>query len=131
MLFNIVFFITLVSLIVQGSTISVMAKKLRLDMPIEKTGNEFGVEIPEELGPQLHEITLREDMIANGNLLSQMNIATGTLVMMVKRGKSIIVPNGQLPMEVGDILLCLTNNAAQKTPGKAGVTTRVDNPKQT
>lgn len=131
MLFNIVFFITLVSLIVQGSTISVMAKKLRLDMPIEKTGNEFGVEIPEELGPQLHEIILREDMIANGNLLSQMNIATGTLVMMVKRGKSIIVPNGQLPMEVGDILLCLTNNVAQKTPGKAGVTTRVDNPKQT
>ena len=109
-LFNIVFFITLVSLIVQGSTISFVARKLHLDMPVEKTGNEFGVEIPEELGPNLNEVVLTQDMLTNGNLLSQMDIPKGTLVMMVKRGKTILVPNGQLPMEEGDILLCLTNS---------------------
>ena len=38
-----------------------------------------------------------------------MNIPKGTLVMMVKRGKTIIVPNGQLPLEKGDILLCLSD----------------------
>lgn len=114
LLFNIVFFITLLSLTVQGTTISLVAKKLQLDMPEEKSGNEFGVEIPEELGSKLKEVTLEESMLENGNLLSQMNIPKGTLVMMVKRGKTILVPNGQLPLEKGDILLCLSS--ANKHP---------------
>lgn len=113
-LFNIVFFITLVSLIVQGSTITLVAGKLGLDMPAERTGNEFGVEIPEELGPDLNEMVLTKGMLAGGNLLSQMTLPKGTLVMMVKRGKTVLVPNGQLPMEEGDILLCL-RNSGQKT----------------
>lgn len=102
------FFITLISLLVQGTTISFIARKLNLDLPEEKTGNEFGVEIPEELGSQLKEVILTNEMLENGNLLSEMNIPKNTLVMMVKRGKSIIVPNGKLKMEKGDILLCLS-----------------------
>ena len=115
LIFNIVFFITLVSLIVQGGSITWVARKLHLDMPLEKTSNEFGVEIPDELGPQLHELTLSEDMMTNGNLLSQMDIPKGTLVMMVKRGKTILVPNGQLPLEEGDILLCITGEQSHTT----------------
>lgn len=115
LIFNIVFFITLVSLIVQGGSITWVARKLHLDMPLEKTSNEFGVEIPDELGPQLHELTLSEDMMTNGNLLSQMDIPEGTLVMMVKRGKTILVPNGQLPLEEGDILLCITGEQSHTT----------------
>jgi len=114
-IFDIVFFITLVSLIVQGGSITWVARKLHLDMPLEKTSNEFGVEIPDELGPQLHELTLSEDMMTNGNLLSQMDIPEGTLVMMVKRGKTILVPNGQLPLEEGDILLCITGEQSHTT----------------
>ena len=72
-IFNIVFFITLVSLTVQGTTISLFARKLNLDMPEEKTGNEFGVEIPEELDSQLNEVVLTEEMLAVGNKLSEMN----------------------------------------------------------
>ena len=93
-LFSIVFFITLISLIIQGSTITWMARQLGLDAPAETPVSEFGVEIPEELGPQLREVRLTADMLTNGNLLSQMDIPDGTLVMMVKRGKTIIVPNG-------------------------------------
>ncbi|MDD7317394.1 MAG: potassium/proton antiporter [Prevotella sp.] len=110
MLFNIVFFITIVSLTLQGTTISLLARKLKLDMPEEKTGNEFGVEIPEELDSQLYEVVLTDEMFAAGSKLSEMNIPEGTLVMMVKRGKSVIVPNGRLTLEKGDILLCLSKN---------------------
>ncbi|MCI6672687.1 MAG: potassium/proton antiporter [Prevotella sp.] len=109
MIFNIVFFITLVSLIVQGTTISFMAKKLHLDTEPEKTGNEFGVEIPDELGSQLKESVVTQAMLVNGSKLFQIDLPTGTLVMMVKRGKTIIVPNGQLPLEEGDVLLCLSS----------------------
>ncbi|MBQ5839572.1 MAG: potassium/proton antiporter, partial [Bacteroidaceae bacterium] len=44
-IFNIVFFITLISLIFQGMTIASVARWLNLDLPQEKEGNEFGVEI--------------------------------------------------------------------------------------
>ena len=112
-IFNIVFFITLVSLTVQGTTISLFARKLDLDMPEEKTGNEFGVEIPEELDSQLNEVVLTEEMLAVGNKLSEMNIPSGVLVVMVKRGKSIIVPNGKLVLEEGEVLRCLSRNGSK------------------
>ena len=85
-LFNIVFFITLLSLTIQGMTISKMARWLKLDLPEEKEGNEFGVELPEEIDTHLDDITLTEDMLSTGNRLADMNIPKGTLVMLIKRG---------------------------------------------
>ena len=78
-------------------------------MPAPKEGNEFGVELPDELGSQLEELTLREEDLANGNHLADMNFANGTLVMMIKRGNSFIVPNGKLELYPGDILLSISN----------------------
>ena len=66
-IFNIVFFITILSLVVQGTTISWMAKLLHLDTPLEKTGNDFGVEIPEEINTDLRDIVLTEEMLAKGD----------------------------------------------------------------
>ena len=53
MIFNIVFFITIVSLIVQGTSVSFVARLLHLSTPLEKTGNDFGVELPEEIDTDL------------------------------------------------------------------------------
>lgn len=108
-IFNIVFFITLLSLTLQGMSISWVARRLKLDAPEEKDGNEFGIEIPEELGSQLYEIRLTEEKLKEGNRLSEMNIPQGTLIMMIKRGDSFIVPNGQVELKKGDILLAISN----------------------
>ena len=48
-IFNIVFFITIVSLIIQGTTVSRAARLLGLSIPMPKTGNDFGVELPDEI----------------------------------------------------------------------------------
>ena len=109
-LFNIVFFITLVSLVVQGMTIAPAARLLRLDLPVEKEGNDFGVELPEELDTQLRDLTLTPEMLADGNRLADMNIPRGTLVMLVKRGHEFIIPNGQMELHVGDKLLFISEN---------------------
>ena len=106
-LFNVVFVITLLSLSIQGTTITTCAQWLELATEDPKTGNEFGVELPEELGSQLTEMTLTEDDLANGNQLADMHFPEGTLVMMVKRGNSFIVPNGKLELYKGDILLTI------------------------
>ena len=113
-IFNIVFFITLLSLIFQGMTISMGARMLHLDLPQEKEGNEFGVELPEEIDSQLMDLTLTPEMLERGNRLADMDIPKGTLVMLVKRGKEFIIPNGQVELFEGDKLLYISENPKEE-----------------
>ncbi|MCH5309019.1 MAG: potassium/proton antiporter [Prevotella sp.] len=106
-LFNVVFVITLLSLSLQGTTITAAAHWLGLATDEPKTGNDFGIELPDELESKLSEMTLTEESLADGNRLQDMHFPAGTLVMMVKRGNSFIVPNGQLELRKGDILLTI------------------------
>lgn len=107
-IFNIVFFITILSLIVQGTTISRVARMLGLSMPQEKTGNDFGVELPEELGSDLREITVTPELLAQGDTLQRMQLPKGTLVMIVKRGDEYLIPNGTLKLHTDDKLLLIS-----------------------
>ncbi|WP_455674761.1 potassium/proton antiporter [Phocaeicola sp.] len=109
-IFNIVFFITILSLVIQGTTISWMAKLLHLDTPLEKTGNDFGVEIPEEINTDLRDIVLTEEMLEKGDRLMEMNLPKGTLVMLVKRGNEFMIPNGSLQLHAGDKLLIISES---------------------
>lgn len=109
-IFNIVFFITILSLVIQGSTISWFAKLLHLDTPLEKTGNDFGVELPDEIDSSLHDLVLTEEMLAKGDRLKDMDIPKGTLVMLVKRGDEFIIPNGTVQLHAGDKLLLISEN---------------------
>ena len=91
-LFNVVFVITLLSLALQGTTITTVARWLGLATEEEKTGNDFGIELPDELESKLSELTLTEKSLEGGSQLKDMHFPKGTLVMMVKRGNSFIVP---------------------------------------
>ena len=106
-IFNVVFFITLLSLLIQGMTIGIVAKKLHLDLPAEKEGNEFGIELPDEIDSQLEEITVTETMLGNGNRLMDMQFKKGQLVMIIKRDDKFIVPHGQLELMKNDKLLLI------------------------
>ena len=116
-LFNIVFFITLLSLTIQGTTISTVAKWLHLDMPLEKEGNDFGVELPEEIDSQLTDITLSHDMLRHGNRLMDMELPSKTLVILIKRQNEYIIPNGKMELHIGDKLL-LIHDKEQQSPQK-------------
>ncbi len=116
LLFNIVFFITLLSLLLQGTTLASVARFLNLDEPEAKSGNEFGVELPEHLDTQLCEIVVTPQLLSAGAQLSTLNFPEGTLVMLVKRGESIIVPNGKLVLHPADILLTITESRDNSTP---------------
>lgn len=110
-IFNIVFFITLLSLILQGTTLPFFARKLGLSAPMEKTGNDFGVELPDEIDTDLTDITVTQAMIADGDTLKDMSLPQGTLVMIVKRGTEFLVPNGSLHLQVGDKLLLISESS--------------------
>lgn len=107
-IFNIVFFITIVSLVVQGTSISFFARLLHLSAPLPQTGNEFGVELPEEIDSSLSDMTVTPEMIEQAYTLKEMNLPQGTLVMIVKRGNEFLIPNGSLKLHVGDKLLLIS-----------------------
>ncbi len=109
-LFNIVFFITILSLIVQGTTIPHAAKLLNLSEPLQKTGNDFGVELPEEIDSNLTDVTVTPAMLTRGETLKDLNLPQGTLVMIVKRDGEFLVPNGSLHLREGDKLLLISEN---------------------
>ncbi|MBQ8502632.1 MAG: potassium/proton antiporter [Bacteroides sp.] len=107
-IFNVVFFITILSLVIQGTSISWMARRLQLSTPMEKTGNDFGVELPEEIGSDLHDLTVSQELLERGDTLKEMNLPQGTLVMIVKRGEEYLIPNGSLKLKEGDKLLLIS-----------------------
>ncbi|MCD8164666.1 MAG: potassium/proton antiporter [Bacteroides sp.] len=112
-IFNIVFFITILSLVIQGTTVSFMAKKLGLSSPLEKTGNDFGIEFPEEIDTDLKDMVLTKEMVAEAETLQEMNLPKGTLVMIIKRGEDYLIPNGSMRLLVGDKLLLISEKGSR------------------
>ena len=110
-IFNIVFIITLLSLVVQGMTIPAAARVCRVkdDAPVP-TKSHFGMELPDDIDANLKEIVLTEEMLQNGNQLKSMNLPDKTLVIMIKRDERILIPNGSLELKPGDKLLFISES---------------------
>lgn len=115
-IFNIVFFITILSLLVQGTTITSIAQWLNLDEPLANDVSDFGVEIPEDSGSSLKELDVTADMLQRGCLVRDLRLPQGQLVMMVKRDKDLLVPNGQLKLHEGDRLLIIREQREDAKP---------------
>lgn len=112
LIFNIVFFCTLISLLVQGTTIATMAKWLNLaQVPVKiKKLREFDVEFSDEIKSITTEIELREEMLENGNHLMDLPLPDKTLAVMVKRDDKYFVPTGKTILHPKDKLLIITDN---------------------
>lgn len=106
MIFNTVFFITIVSLLVQGTTVSSMANVLGLSEELAE--DSFGIDIPDEVKAELTEKEVEAGWLVNGNRMKDIKFGDQTLVMMVRRGDEYIVPKGDTELHVGDKVLCIS-----------------------
>ncbi|MDE7146463.1 MAG: potassium/proton antiporter [Duncaniella sp.] len=106
-IFNIVFFVTLLSLIVQGTTVIASANKLSLISEYPDDTDDFGVELPDDISTSLETLRLTASQLENGNTLRDMNLPQGSLVMMIRRGNKYLVPNGSLQLRKEDVLLII------------------------
>ena len=99
--FHIVFMIVLFSILLQGSLLPLVAKKL--DMidekgDVMKTFNDYSDEVPVQ-------IYVDENSKYNGKLLSEIPKKENTLVIMIQRGEQVIIPHGNIRLESGDMLV--------------------------
>lgn len=109
MIFNVVFFITILSLLIQGTTVTQAAKWLGLvDEPERK--DEFGIELPEDIKSAMSEIDITSAVLAHGNRLMQLTLPDHTLAVMVKRDGLYFIPKGNTELKENDKLLLISDN---------------------
>ncbi len=111
LLFHMVFFIVLTSVLLQGMTIMPLARLLGLAAPLRKTPRiPLSIEDTGDRNMISCEITLSGVM--NGRSLSETQLPTGALILLIRREDKIIVPRGDTRLLEGDILTILGNPEA-------------------
>ena len=116
-MFNIVFLCTLVSLVVQGTTLPLVSRWLGVsETPKAKRqgpSQDFDIDFPEEIKSAITEATVTEKMLTIGTRMMDFRLPEKTLVIMVKRGDNYFVPTGKTHLHVGDRLMLLSDNQAE------------------
>ena len=117
MIFNVVFLCTIVSLLVQGTSLTWMARKLNLDTPRpeERSLEHFDMDLPDEIQSSAREVEVTERMLETGNTLREIKIPPHTLIIMVRRGEDFFVPTGTSTLQKGDQLLVISDSDAEQT----------------
>lgn len=110
LIFNVVFFITILSLILQGMSIPWVAERLQLAIPEPQKSNTFGVALPEAIKSAVSEIILTDKLLQKGGKLMDLSLPDNTLVVMIQRGSNYMVPTGKTQLQSGDKLLVITDN---------------------
>lgn len=130
LMFNIVFLCTLVSLVVQGTTLPLMARWLGVseepEAPARVASSDFDIDFPEEIKSANTEIEITESMLKLGDRLMDLRLPDNTLAIMVKRGENFFVPTGKTTLHPGDRLMVLSDDqtALDKTLQRLGANTQ-------
>ncbi len=105
-IFNMVFFITIISLLVQGTSIRRMASALKLTAPLDEDG--INIRFPDEITASTYEIIADGALLSVGSLLREITFPPHTLVVMVKRDDRYLVPTGNTRIHLGDRLFIVS-----------------------
>ena len=111
MIFNIVFFISVTSVLIQGTTLSLVAKWLHVALP-EKVKpisaiDRFISEIPKNA---MKKIKLSADSNAVGKKIVELGFPKTAIISMIERNDNYTIPTGATILEENDILVILSEN---------------------
>lgn len=110
LIFNVVFFIVLTSVLVQGPTLPLVARWLRVDAPLERQ-RPFLLDIVESGNgaTDLHEVTVAPGSPASGRQIVDLRLPAGTLVVLLSRADEFVVPQGSTVVRAGDSVLLVAD----------------------
>ena len=111
MIFNIVFFISLTSILIQGTTLSVVAKWLNVSIPSsEKTLTPSEKFLEEHPKTEMREIGIASGSKVVGQQIVDLEFPKTAIIAMIKRGDKYITPIGSTVIEADDLLIVLSEN---------------------
>lgn len=109
-IFNVVFFVVIASVFIQGTSIPAVSKLLKVDAPWAKKINypiEF--EKTEEIDAELTDLIVPYDSEVVGKRIGDLRIPDKCLVVLISREGKFVIPSGSTVIEGGDVLLVLAN----------------------
>ena len=96
--FNVVFFVVLTSVLVQGTTLGWLAKRLALVAPVTT-----------QTKPVMTEITVNSGAVMAGRRIMDLGLPKSALVVLVIRDQEYVVPRGDTQLRAGDTLQVLAD----------------------
>ncbi len=111
MIFNIVFFISVTSVLLQGTTLAFVAKWLHLTIPESvKQKTLADIELTESVKSKLTEITIPKDSDIAGKALVEVGFPKMALISIIQRDGEYHTPHGATILEGKDILYVISEN---------------------
>jgi cell volume regulation protein A len=108
-IFHIVFFITLTSLMLQGTTLFSTAKWLKLTIPEGKAKKPILEFESESIKSVLDEILVEADFRCVNHAIVDLQLPKTSLIVMIERDDKYFTPNGTTIIELGDRLIVLAD----------------------
>lgn len=103
LIFNVVFFVVLLSATIQGSTLAVVARKLKLiEAPGESPPATLEITALNEVDAEIVKYTIADNSKAVGRYLSNLALPDNTVVAMITRGHQVIAPRGSSMLQAQD-----------------------------
>lgn len=106
-LFNIVFCLVLISMLLQGSLIPQVSKRLDMidrSVNVLQTFNDFSENAPVQFGS----LEITEDSPWNGKMVRELQLPRNILLALIHRGKERILPRGHTMLQTGDKIIIMT-----------------------
>jgi cell volume regulation protein A len=111
-IFNVVFFVVFASVLIQGTSIPIVSKILKLDVPLaHRRPYPIEFEKTEAIDAELTEAIVPYDSEAAGKSIGELRVPEKCLIMLISREDKFIIPSGSVVIEGGDVLLVLANAA--------------------
>ncbi len=109
--FNMAFFVVLISLLLQGSTVAPMARMLDLEVPPSGTVKRVDLELPGGLNYELavYELTLDSPVLDRPS--GQLSLPEGVRLAGIIRDKRVLTDCADVSLTAGDYVLLLTRTA--------------------
>jgi cell volume regulation protein A len=108
-LFDLVFFVVLTSVVLQGTSIPAVARWLGVDAPMDEPPREVPPALAGSPRGRLEEIRIGPRSRAVGQRILDLKIPRGALVVLVRRAEEVIIPDGGTELEAGDRLVVLAD----------------------
>lgn len=111
MIFNIVFFVSITSVIIQGTSLPLVAKWLNLTIPHElKPKTNKDLELANTIKSLLKQVVVQDDSSAVGKQIVQLNLPKTTLISFIERNNNYITPTGSTEIQANDVLFILSDD---------------------
>lgn len=110
MIFNLVFFIVLTSVLLQGTSIPLFARWLGVAAPLAAK-RQYPLEFlpTSSTKSNLVELQVPSNSLVVGKRILELGLPKGALVVLISRKEEFIVPSGGTSLEAGDTMLVLAD----------------------